>query len=200
MIHPDTELRFVSPAMGYGVFATACIPRGTIVYVKDPLEIELTPATFARLPEKVQAAALKYGYIDERGTRIVSWDLAKYVNHSCNCNTISTGYGFEIAIRDIASGDEITDEYGLLNPETEVPIACGCPRCRHVLKPDDIDTYHRLWDRWVQGALEKALDIAQPLWELIEIETREELISYLAGRQPYRSVRALKCQSRMIQG
>jgi hypothetical protein len=29
VIHPDTELRFVSDEIGYGVFATALIPRGT---------------------------------------------------------------------------------------------------------------------------------------------------------------------------
>ena len=38
MIHPNTRLGFVNEEIGYGVFATALIPKGTIVYVKDDLE------------------------------------------------------------------------------------------------------------------------------------------------------------------
>ena len=32
MIHPDTELRFISPEIGFGVFATKLIPQGTITW------------------------------------------------------------------------------------------------------------------------------------------------------------------------
>jgi hypothetical protein len=39
MIHPHTCIRYVNPQIGYGVFATAFIPKGTIVYVKDDLEL-----------------------------------------------------------------------------------------------------------------------------------------------------------------
>lgn len=35
MIHPDTELRFINPEIGYGVFATQFIPRGTITWVRE---------------------------------------------------------------------------------------------------------------------------------------------------------------------
>ena len=38
MIHTDTELRFVSPEMGFGVFATKLIPRGTLTWVRDDLD------------------------------------------------------------------------------------------------------------------------------------------------------------------
>lgn len=38
---------------------------------------------------------------------------AEYVSHSCTPITISTGYNVEIAIRDINSGEQVTDEYGL---------------------------------------------------------------------------------------
>jgi hypothetical protein len=37
MIHPDTELRYVNDIIGYGVFATRLIPRGTITWVQDEL-------------------------------------------------------------------------------------------------------------------------------------------------------------------
>ena len=42
MIHPKTELRFVNDDIGYGVFATEFIPKGTILYVKDELEIKVS--------------------------------------------------------------------------------------------------------------------------------------------------------------
>ena len=41
MLHPQTEIGAVSPDIGVGVFARAFIPKGTIVYIKDPLEISI---------------------------------------------------------------------------------------------------------------------------------------------------------------
>ena len=72
----------------------------------------------------------KYSYSDENGVHILSWDNAKYVNHRCDCNTIATGYGFAIAIRDIWNGQEISEEYGLFNLDRVIPLACGCTQCR----------------------------------------------------------------------
>jgi hypothetical protein len=37
MIHPWTELRFINDSIGYGVFATQFIPKGTIVWALDDL-------------------------------------------------------------------------------------------------------------------------------------------------------------------
>ena len=105
MLHPDTELGVVGAEIGFGVFATALIPKGAIVYIKDPLEIEIgDDDPRLRDPEMLRIIE-RYSYIEPGGTRILSWDLAKYMNHSCDPNTISTGYGFEIALRDIQPGD-----------------------------------------------------------------------------------------------
>lgn len=38
MIHPSTELRLVDAVIGYGVFATGFLPRGTIIDAQDALE------------------------------------------------------------------------------------------------------------------------------------------------------------------
>ncbi len=43
MIHPNTELKMVSPEMGIGVFATHFIPKGTITWAQDELDIVLSP-------------------------------------------------------------------------------------------------------------------------------------------------------------
>ena len=183
MIHPHTEVRFVNPTIGYGVFATQDIPFGTIVYVKDRLEIELSQAAFNTLDENHKAIAEKYSYIDENGIRILSWDHAKYVNHRCDCNTISTGYGFEIAIRNIGKGEEMCDDYGLFNLEDTIPIACGCVHCRKALRPDDIENYHQAWDQKIMPALGKITDVHQPLMKYMDDNTRNRLRAYLCGEE-----------------
>lgn len=191
MIHPHTERRLVNPVIGFGVFATAPIPRGTIVYARDALEIAVTPAQYAALDDRHRVVVDRYSYRDEHGDRIVSWDDAKYVNHRCECNTMSTGYGFEIAIADIAAGEEMTDEYGLFNPDEEMPVACGCNSCRGVVKPDDPQRFAPVWDRKVRLALARLPHVDQPLWEVVDLPTRLEVTDFLAGLRPYRSVATL---------
>ena len=77
MIHPNTTLRYISDDIGYGVFATAHIPEGTIVYVKDSLELVLTPTDYLLHGSAMREVIEKYSYMDEHGNRIISWDFAK---------------------------------------------------------------------------------------------------------------------------
>lgn len=198
MIHPDTELRFVNSEIGYGIFATSFIAKGTIVYVKDDLEIEVSESKFNAMDQRHKDIVEKYSYTDERGVRILSWDHAKYINHSCDCNTMSTGYGFEIAIRDIAQGEEITDEYGLFNITEPVAINCQCTDCRKMLLPTDIDRYYRSWDILVQEAVEYIYHVEQPLWDVMDAQTKSEIIQYLASQSDYRSVLNLKYDHNMV--
>src|SRR5690242_15577324 len=109
MVHPDTELRFVNPAIGWGVFATRPIPRGTLTWVLDKLDHCFTPAEFAQLPEYARLQLHKYSYMDRRGDHVLCWDHARFINHSCAANCLSVGYDFELAVRDIAAGEELTD-------------------------------------------------------------------------------------------
>ncbi len=192
MIHPDTELKFVSEQIGFGVFATKDIPKGTITFVKDSLDIELTEEEFLRLSQIEQTQADKFSYIDERGMRVLSWDHGKYVNHSCEPNTMSTGFGFEIALRDIIAGEEITDEYGLFNIPVPIPLSCGCESCRGELHPSDHEVYADTWDERISSALDSAKDVSQPLWEILPAQTRLDLMNYLSGGGNMPSVRVLK--------
>lgn len=194
MIHPDTELRIVSNHIGYGVFATNKIAKGTIVYIKDPLEIELNQQQFHALDENYRKIVEKYSYIDADGVHIMSWDIGKYVNHNCDFNTISTGYGFEIAVRDIQAGDEITDEYGLFNLAEKMELACGCPQCRGVLYPDDIDHYYVKWDGIIKDALACMEAAPQPLLSCMDKQTLDQVKLYLMGKKDYVSVYSLKYQ------
>ncbi len=192
MIHPKTELRFISDEIGYGVFATEKLPMGSITYVKDSLENVITPTDYLMHNEDVKAVIDKYSYIDQDGNRIVSWDFAKYVNHCCNCNTISTGYGFEIAIRDIEKGEQITDEYGIFNLEYEMEVICGNNGCRKLLGPDDFDKYYQQWDEKIRAAIPSLFVVEQPLMPFIDAETRLALDEFFTNPENYRSVYALK--------
>ena len=192
MIHPDLELRFINDSIGYGVFAKRFIPAGTITYVKDSLEIEITPEDFLRHSPAMQTVIDKYSYKDERGVKIVSWDIAKFVNHSCNCNTMSTGYGFEMAIRDILPDEEVTDEYGLFNIEDDMVLDCKDEHCRKLVRKDDLDRFHVEWDRKIQKILPRLFVEIQPLMPFLDGKTREMLGAYLENPSEYRSVLNLK--------
>lgn len=192
MIHPSTELRLVDPVIGYGVFATEFIPRGTMLYVQDELEIKVSPEDYQRMHPECRTTLDKYSFMDPGGARILSWDFAKYVNHRCDCNSMSTGWGFEIALEDIYAGDEITDEYGLFNLDYEMQVSCSCENCRTVVRPDDIDCYARKWDQRVKRAMLKFNEVHQPLLPHMGCDVLESVTSFLNGESPYLSVAGLK--------
>ena len=72
MIHPLTTIKHINETVGYGVFATQDIPEGTIVYVKDSMELEISPMEYLTHQKEIQEVIEKYSYMDQRGYRIVS--------------------------------------------------------------------------------------------------------------------------------
>jgi len=191
MIHPNTELRFVDSQIGYGVFASSPIPKGSILYVQDQLEIRVTPELYATLGDASRAAVEKYSFIDPEGIRILSWDIAKYVNHSCSPNSLSTVWGFEIAIRDIEAGEEVTDDYGLFNLDWEMECSCGHKHCRQSIRADQANRLYRKWDREIRSAMSQFALGDQPLLPCMDEQTRVAIYDYLNGNRKYRSVRHL---------
>src|SRR5687767_13104511 len=115
MMHPSTELKFINDQIGFGVVATAFIPKGTITWVMDKLDRHLLPSQVESMDELYQDIMEKYCYRDSKGRYILCWDIARYVNHSFCSNCITTAYEFELAVRDIQTGEELTDDYGYLN-------------------------------------------------------------------------------------
>ncbi len=192
MMHPDTALRWISDEIGFGVFATKFIPKGTAVYVKDALDVKV-----ARNSETVRNPAYhdiitKYSYVDGSGDYILSWDHARYVNHCCHPASITTGYGFEIAIRDIQEGEEVTDDYGLLNIEEDIPLHCDKKNCRKVACARDFERYADQWDAKAKEALAHFYLHDQPLLKYFDKSTLAQLNQYLDHGQPYLSVRTQK--------
>ena len=194
MVHPDTRIRFVSEAIGYGVFATRDIPMGTLMYARDPLEIEISPEKYETLDRNLREIVEKFSYMDRHGVRVLSWDHGKRANHSCDCNTMATAYDCEIAIRDIAQGEEITCEYGLFNVEEEMILHCGCECCRGTLRPDDWDSYAANWDASISAALARGGSVDQPLLHYVPKEARTRLQALWRGQGEYESVLNLRCR------
>jgi uncharacterized protein len=187
MIHPHTEIRFVNPHIGYGVFATQLIPKGTITWVRDRLDQSFTPAAIEQLPLPYHDLVLKYSFIDARGRFVLCWDHARFVNHSCVPTCRSAGYDFEIAVRNIAAGEELTDDYGSLNLEYDFECSCGLPQCRLQVRPGDLITFADEWDRIVAEPFTLIAAVAQPLWPFLE-ET-EAVEAALSGKTPIASVK-----------
>ena len=190
MIHPATELRYISPSIGFGVFATKFIPQGTIVYVQDALEIVL-PANHPLLTADIYQPILdKYSTVEKDGSRLLSWDIARYVNHSCQSNALSTGYGFEVATRDIEPGEEITDDYGQFNLPYDMPCSCGHPNCRGSVRPSAFNTLVQQWDTQLNAALARLNNEDQPLWRYLDEETQTAVTDDITSGT-FRSVQTL---------
>jgi hypothetical protein len=188
MIHPDTELRFANPQIGYGVFATRYIPKGTITWVRDRLDQVFTPEAIGRLPAVYHEIVLKYSFIDKHGRFLLCWDHARFVNHSCTPTCRSAGYEFEVAVRDIAPGEELTDDYGSLNLEYDFDCSCGVPECRRRIRPADLVSFADDWDRIVAGPFRAIPTVPQPLWPMLD--EKDAVEGVLAGTSPIASVRA----------
>lgn len=192
MIHPDTRIQYVNDTVGYGVFATAVLPIGTLVYVQDPLDIIIPPDSEWLKDPFIRKAIDKYSTIEPPdGARHLSWDLAKHVNHCCHANLLSTGYGFEIAVSDIEPGEELRDDYAMFNLRWDIPLSDCHANCRGWIKAVDLARQVEIWDTQIKTALQRVLLVAQPLWPLLDIKTKGDLHSTIKNGTPYRSVSGL---------
>ncbi len=188
MIHPATELCLVNDTIGLGVFATAHIPAGTITWVRDHLDQVFTPEQTARLPAPYHMILDKFAFTDPLGRLVLCWDHARFINHSCEANCLTAGDDFEIAIRDIRAGEELTDDYGTLNLSQDFVCACQSSDCRRIIRPDDMERHAPAWDAKVESAFHRLLEIPQPLWTfLAEPDAVAKAVGNLAVR---RSIRA----------
>lgn len=192
MIHPSTKLVHINDEVGYGVVATDFIPLGTITYVKDDMEIVLEENHHLHFDNRYKDLIEKYSYTDGDGSKVLSWDIAKYVNHSCEFNTLSTGYGFEIAIRDIQPGEQITDDYGMFHIESEMVCLCGADSCRQVIGRNEFLANSGEWDNFVRQALSYFETVSQPLLDFIDKEILMDLKRYLINNKHYQSVTSLQ--------
>ena len=162
MIHPHTELRPADPRVGYGVFATRRIPRGTISWVHDALDQTFTPDEVARLVPLLRNAVEHFAYLELTGAYVLCWDHARYNNHACR-PAIRTVGDFDIVVRDIEAGDELTIEYAVVNVRVGFICVCGDAHCRGTVQPSDVDRFGDAWDAEARDAARLIAWVAQPL-------------------------------------
>lgn len=153
--------------IGYGVIATSPIPRGTITWVRDPLDQRFEPEMVARMPELLRAALHRYCYRELDGAYVLCWDHARFNNHSCepSCRTVGD---FDIAVRDIRAGDELTIDYATINVLETFDCRCGATSCRGSVRPSDARQHGEQWDREILEVARLAPMVAQPLATLFE--------------------------------
>lgn len=187
MIHPHSELRFIRPEIGFGVVATRFIPKGTITWVFDPLDQVVSEEKASHLPKNLLRHLDTYSYQNGRGERILCWDHARFVNHSCFPTSLAPGLDLEIAVRDIQPGEQITDDYGSLNIDCEFECACGHSQCRGIVGPRDFERLSDHWDHLVASAFPLIAGVEQPLWELVH--EQGTISGILAGGLPVPSCR-----------
>ena len=188
MLHPDTELRFISDAVGYGVVATRLIPRGTITWVGDDLDRRFAPEEVDRMSPTIKAIIDKYTFRDRTGEYILCWDHARFINHSFNANCITTAYDFELAVRDIHPGEELTDDYGFLNIDETFECVPEAGTSRTQVRPDDLLRSHKKWDELLLAAFADYERVEQPLSVLLDEPTRMKAAAIAKGTSEMDSI------------
>ncbi|MFY0544084.1 SET domain-containing protein [Brevibacillus sp. H7] len=199
MMHPHTELRYVNDAIGYGVFATKMIPKGTIVWVLDDLDQILDPSYVESLDPIRKQDILKYSYRNRQGKYVLCWDIGRYVNHSFHANCVGTAYELELAARDIYPGEQLTDDYGTLN--LDEPFDCfpeaGTERVK--VMPDDLLRYYPCWDRLAKEAFRQFHHVNQPLKHLIKPQFWRKVHAVADGKEPLESILNIYYDRSLIQ-
>lgn len=188
MLHPHTELKYVSPEIGYGVFATQPIPMGTMTWVKDELDRVIPKEDLAKFSPANLENFLKYTYRTSKGDYFFCWDLTRFVNHSYSPNTMITPLSFEIALRDISPGEEITNDYGTLNIIEPFACANGPIESRNLVQPDDLGRFYQKWDSQIFSAFKLHASVPQPLERFLTTEQLEELKLIKEGKHPFPSL------------
>lgn len=167
MLHPWTRLQWINDAVGYGVIATQFIPKGTILWVLDPLDQVFTPEQVRKLGPTLWPHLERYSYVNGQGMRVLCWDHGRFMNHSCDPVSLSPGVDFELAVRDISAGEEITCDYSSLNLEQELECLCGSPNCRGRIARTQFARLAPLWDQQLREAVRLSQEVEQPLLQWV---------------------------------
>ncbi len=189
MIHPDTELQFINEEIGYGVVAKKLIKKGTITWAFDQLDREYTPAQIGAMDEVYRDVLMTYTFRNRKGNHVFCWDHGRYVNHSFRPNCMATAYNFEIAIRNIRPGEQLTNDYGFLNIiESFRPYPEGTRR--KVVYPDDLVRYSDDWNRKILSAFLKIRKTEQALGKVIGSEIWKTINAVIDGKAEMESIRS----------
>lgn len=188
MIHPHTKVEFINDEVGNGLVATKLIPKGTITWVLDPLDRIFSPEEYNKMTPIYQEVLETYTFRSNSGQLVLCWDNGKYVNHSFKSNCLTTAYDFEIAIKDILPGEQLTDDYGYLNISTPFKGSDEGTKRKYVY-PDDLLKYHPVWDNSISKVFPKICNINQPLWDYLPTDMKETIYDIIGGKRPLESIK-----------
>lgn len=174
MIHPFTELKYLNEVLGYGVVATSDIPRGTIMWVMDRLDRVFSERQVQEYGPEYRETLAKYCFRDNRGRHVLCWDLARYVNHSFSPNCLTTAYDFELAVRDIQKGEQITNHYGYLNLDPMVLMTEDGDE-QIMVTPEEFFNHAEKWDGLLAEAFSKINDVTQPLERFLSPKMKKQI-------------------------
>ncbi|MBL7665194.1 MAG: SET domain-containing protein [Bacteriovoracaceae bacterium] len=181
MLIKSAIIRWISDEKGYGLFAKEFIPKGTITFVNDNLDLVIDPKDKRFHKEPYKTILEKYAYNSSDSKLILCWDFGKYMNHCCYSNTLSTGYEFDVAVTDIHPGEEITTDYGGISTGHYMVFSCDKANCRKSISGDNFDKLVDTWDVKIKEALQSSRAVSQPLWDLIPKKTLTQLNKFLEG-------------------
>jgi len=185
MLHPHTELRIVNATIGYGVFATEAIPMGTITWALDPLDQILDLKKTRKIESKFDGSVEHFSWTNGLGKRILCWDFGRYMNHNCDANSIGPGGAeYELAVRDIAKGEEITSDYRTLNLEEPMDCCCGAAQCKGVVSAADLEEIADDCDQVIQNAVSQIHHVDQPLWRWIHNKSSLHMMANVPTNVP----------------
>jgi hypothetical protein len=179
LIHPHTQLRFINQAIGFGVFATRFIPRGTLTWVCDELDQIVDAGRVLALPPFYRRLLDTYTFRDRHGRHVLCWDLARFMNHSCAPCCLGPDSSFEIAVRDIQAGEELTDDYASLQLQAHESFRCHCsiPGCRQWISSADFAHCSPAWDRLIDEVMKLPAHVPQPLAPILQDAVRRQRLS-----------------------
>ncbi len=187
MIHPNTEVKFISKEVGHGVVATEFIPAGTITWALDKLDREFSLSDLQNMEPIYRSIVETYTFRNNKGNYVFCWDHGRYVNHSFDSNCLSTAYDFEIAIRDIQPGEQLTDDYGYLNIIQPFKAEDEGTKRKYVY-PDDLLKYHKVWDKKIKKVFGNIIKLDQPLKPILSKELWEKIESIIDGKSQLDSI------------
>lgn len=132
---PKLEVRQDQTIEGRGVFACQPIAKGEIVAVWGGDVVDRQGFEALKPYQQRQTAQVEEDFY------LVSSKPGPgdFINHSCDPNAGLDGQIVIVAMRDIATGEEVTIDYAMCDgdPADTFECLCGSPRCRHTVTGDD---------------------------------------------------------------
>lgn len=126
LAEPGVEVRR-SPIHGVGVYARRAFEAGEVVLRWDTSR-RLTAEEWAALPEEER----RYTHPFDARTALLVGPPERYVNHSCDNNTVVRDF-CDVAVRRISAGEEVTSDYSADGSGSAFACRCGAKDCRGVV-------------------------------------------------------------------